>query len=193
MTIQTLKEDGYIGYYNLSEVYDLKDICTLYLVDNEDDLCRNFSCSRTSGFANVLSGITNSVVLDKFFVDDYKVVAHEFGHYFGLYHTSETSLFGRELVDGTNCLNSGDRICDTPADPGELYTVYVNFSNCVMEGLKEQGSGREYRPQINNLMSYYYPCYMKEFTFTKGQNEVILNAAVKVRHNQIIALAEFPL
>ncbi len=193
VTIASLRADAYESYYQMARAYDLRDTCTLYLVDNEDDLCKNFTCSRTSGFANILSSYTNNVVLDKFFIDDYKVIVHEFGHYFGLYHTSEQSSFGIEKVDGSNCHIAGDRICDTPADPGELYAVYVNTSGCYMQGLKEQGTGREYHPMINNYMAYYNPCYMRRYRFSRGQLEVILNAAVKVRHNQVIGLAEFPL
>jgi len=42
---------------------------------------------------------------------------HEVGHYFDLFHTHETA-YGRECVDGSNCTTAGDRLCDTPADPG---------------------------------------------------------------------------
>jgi Pregnancy-associated plasma protein-A len=191
--IQTLKEDDYQRYFDLSHKYDKKDTCTLYLLDNQDDLCRNFSCSRTYGFANILDSSTNNVVLDKFFLDNHKVIVHEFGHYFGLYHTADRTTFGVEAVDGSNCRTNGDRICDTPADPGELYSVYVNYSDCYMDGLREPETDLMYHPMINNYMSYYYPCYMRKYLFSRGQLEVILNAAVKVRRNQIIGLAEFPL
>jgi hypothetical protein len=192
-TIKTLTNDAYEQYYNLAAEHDLRDTCTLYLVDNEEELCKNFSCARTSGFANVISETTNSVVIDKFFLDDYKILVHEFGHYFGLHHTAEKYLFGPEKVDWSNCSTAGDRVCDTPADPGELYEVYVNYSGCLMEGFREAGTGFEYHPMINNYMSYYSPCYMKRFRFSRGQLEVILNAAVRIRHNQIIGLSEFPL
>jgi Pregnancy-associated plasma protein-A len=192
-TIKTLTNDAYEQYYQISEKYDLRDTCTLYLVDNEEELCKNFACARTSGFANVISETTNSVVIDKFFVDDYKILVHEFGHYFGLHHTAEKYLFGQEKVDGSNCATTGDRICDTPADPGELYEVYVNYSGCFMEGFREQDTGLEYHPMINNYMSYYSPCYMTRFRFSRGQLEVILNAAARIRHNQIVGLSEFPL
>jgi hypothetical protein len=187
-----LQDDGYERYYSFSKQYDLQDTCTLYLLDNKDVLCENFSCSRTQGFAHILETVTNNVVMDKFFVDDYKAVPHEFGHYFGLYHTAETG-YGIERVDGSNCSTAGDRICDTPADPGELYSVYVNYSNCEMKGYREENSGLEYHPQIYNYMSYYNTCYMRAFRFTNGQNAIIFNAAVKVRHNQVIELSEFPM
>lgn len=191
VTINSLKENGYDTYYAFSGKYDLKDTTTLYLIDNDENLCQDFSCARTQGFANILETYTNNVVVDKFFVDDFKVMPHEFGHYFGLLHSAETR-FGLERVDGSNCHEAGDRVCDTPADPGELYAVYVNYSNCEMKGLKEQGTGLEYHPLINNYMSYYPPCYMRKFYFTPGQLDVLFFAAVHVRPNQIIELGEMP-
>jgi hypothetical protein len=191
-TVKTLRDNGYEGYYDFSAHHDKSDTCTLYLLDNEESLCQELTCSRSYGFANVLETFTNNVVIDKFFVDDYKVLVHEFGHYFGLFHTAETG-FGMERVDQSNCHEAGDRVCDTPADPGELYMVYVNYSNCEMKDFREENTGLEYNPQINNYMSYYYPCYMKGFVFTPGQYDVIFNAAVHVRHNQVMYLAEVPL
>lgn len=193
LDINLLKENSFDKYFDFSFEHDLSDTCSLYLFDSAEDLCHNWSCARTQGFANTLATSVNNVVLDKYFLNDYKVIAHEFGHYFGLYHTDETQRFGIEKVDGSNCLTAGDRICDTPADPGSLYSVYVNYSTCSMGGFKEKNSQLEYRPIINNYMSYYPPCYMRPFKFTEGQLDVIFNAAVKVRHNQIIGVAEFPL
>ena len=191
-TINALKSNSYAEYYRFSKLHDSQDTCTLYLFDNDDELCEKFSCARTQGFANILETYTNNVVLDKFFIDDYKVIVHEFGHYFGLYHTAETT-FGIEKVSGENCKTTGDKICDTPADPGELYNVYVNYSNCEMKGFKESGSGLEYRPMIDNYMSYYNHCYYRPFRFSQGQLDVMLNAAIQIRHNQIVLLAEMPL
>lgn len=192
LTVKTLREDAYEAYYTFSEQNDFKDTTSLYLFDNEEKLCEDFACSRTSGFANILETYTNNVVLDKFFLNDRKVIVHEFGHYFGLYHTAETR-FGIERVDGSNCAEAGDKVCDTPADPGELFSVYVNYTGCRMAGFKEEGSALEYAPMINNYMSYYFPCYMKGFAFTPGQLEVIFRAAIWFRQNQIIELGEVPL
>lgn len=190
--ITTLKDDSYSSYYEFSLQNDLKDTTSLYLFDNKEQLCLDFACSRTSGFAYILESTTNNVVLDKFFINDRKVIVHEFGHYFGLYHTADTR-FGIEKVDSSNCQEAGDRICDTPADPGELFNVYVNYTTCRMGGYKEEETGLEYHPMINNYMSYYNPCYMRRFSFTPGQLDMIFRTAIWIRQNQIIELGEIPL
>jgi len=49
---------------------------------------------------------------------------HEFGHYLGLAHTHDDSVNGvpETSLDNSNCLTTGDGICDTWPDP--------NFQNC---------------------------------------------------------------
>jgi hypothetical protein len=42
-------------------------------------------------------------------------LAHEVGHYLGLWHT-HTTTNGPELVNGANCKIAGDELCDTPAE-----------------------------------------------------------------------------
>ena len=58
------------------------------------------------------------------------VLAHELGHNIGLFHTHESP---KEFVDGSNCIQAGDRVCDTNADPniqGNIaYLVLVVTSN----------------------------------------------------------------
>ncbi len=74
-------------------------------------------------------------------------VIHEVGHYFSLLHTYSTSR-GTEFVDGSNCLVSGDLICDTPPDPGERDF----FSNCIYTGNVRDLFGSAYAPDGFNYM-----------------------------------------
>lgn len=76
---------------------------------------------------------------------------HEIGHYFGLYHTHET-YFGSELVDGSNCVTTGDLICDTPADP--TLSSVTDPAGCTYFGAATDGNGDVYNPQVSNIMSY---------------------------------------
>lgn len=78
-------------------------------------------------------------------------IAHELGHYFGLYHPHEVA-FGAELVDGSNCTGAGDKLCSTPADPN--LSDKVNSSNCSYTGDVKDANGQFYVPMIENLMSY---------------------------------------
>ena len=110
--------------------------------------------------------------MSKFDLRDSKIVAHEFGHFFGLYHTFEESLFGKDSFDPDQCATTGDLICDTAPDPGSIFEVYVNYTACEMIGLKDL-SGNEYLPIIENYMSYYKPCYLTEYSFTEQQEMVM--------------------
>jgi hypothetical protein len=79
---------------------------------------------------------------------------HELGHYFDLFHTHETA-FGAELVDGSNCGSAGDKLCDTPADPGLEEGTNVNsFPSCSYYGSETDGNGDSYNPDTSQLMSY---------------------------------------
>lgn len=92
-------------------------------------------------------------------------VSHEVGHYLGLLHTQSSN----ELVNGSNCLTAGDRLCDTPADPG-LSTSNVN-SNCVYTGTTTDLNGDLYNPLTDNFMSYTRASC--DASFTQNQDSVM--------------------
>ncbi len=183
MTIEQFSEDLYRPYNAFSEQYDLENEISVYIVPHKDEFCTVegdlVSCRRKGGFSYVLSRQTNNVVMSRFDLSDRKVVAHEFGHFFGLYHTFEEQQFGKDDFDPRHCSEYGDRICDTPPDPGTIFEVYVNYSNCEMLGRKNS-YGKEYKPLIQNYMSYYKPCYMRPYSFTPGQIKVMRTAALSV-------------
>lgn len=77
---------------------------------------------------------------------------HELGHYFDLFHTHETA-FGSELVDGSNCTTAGDKLCDTPADPG-LDPANNIDNNCTYTGTATDANGDSYSPDTHQIMSY---------------------------------------
>ncbi len=93
------------------------------------------------------------------------VLAHEIGHFFGLWHT-HTPFNGLELVDRSNCATAGDLVCDTPADPN-LGNVGTN--GCSYEGNFVDQNGDPYNPDPSNIMSYSPSrCWLR---FSTGQNE----------------------
>lgn len=93
---------------------------------------------------------------------------HELGHVLGLLHTHD-STYGNELVDGSNCSESGDLICDTPADPG-IGGSAVDLQTCTYIGTAQDANGELYTPQVKNIMSY---SRCPRTLFTPGQINVM--------------------
>lgn len=107
------------------------------------------------GLSSFTGGGTQGSIVDNACValpGNKSTFAHEIGHYFNLYHTHETA-FGEECPDGTNCLDAGDRLCDTPADPNLQTGV---GGGCLYSGALTPpfGCGGTYDPMVENLMSY---------------------------------------
>lgn len=85
-------------------------------------------------------------------------LVHAFGHYAGLLNTNED--FNNQLVNGDNCENTGDEICDTPADPYNPSDVLTNISDFVGDGCRFiyeglDANGEYYLTQTSNAMSRY--------------------------------------
>lgn len=185
MRLEELSRNNFNVYAKFSKDYDLEDKITVYVLQHESEFCditkEGISCSRTGGFSHILSDRTNNIVLSTFDLEDPKVVAHEFGHFFGLFHTFEEQRFGKDTFNVDSCHTTGDRVCDTTPDPGNVFEIYVNYSTCEMNGLKDK-NGNEYKPIIENYMSYYKPCYLKKYSFTEEQIMVMkLASKLKIR------------
>lgn len=103
------------------------------------------------------------------------VLGHELGHWFGLLHTFETAN-GRELVNGSNCRTAGDAVCDTPADGRGTH----NRSTCVYTDNRRDANGDRYRPDVDNMMSYYFDCLDD---FTNGQEQVVQTTLLNERND----------
>ena len=89
--------------------------------------------------------------------------AHEFGHYFALYHTHEGTENGpndssAERVVRTgpnaNCATNGDFLCDTDADP-RFSSAEFNFCNYTGTGTDDLGVTYNPITAIDNTMSFY--------------------------------------
>jgi len=119
-------------------------------------------------------------------------LSHEIGHYFGLLHphrgykgnkchqeaVSRTRKYkGCIARHGIICESSGDKLCDTPAEPNLLKSVN---KECEYTGDFVDNWGEKYKPHVNNIMSY--PAYRKcRNEFTSGQVALMLYTAEKNR------------
>ena len=63
-------------------------------------------------------------------ISEGKILAHEVGHYLGLYHTFQDSCSG---MDSTSCKTEGDRCCDTPPVASENNSCNKNYYNSCYE------------------------------------------------------------
>nr|MBP7185146.1 hypothetical protein [Saprospiraceae bacterium] len=72
-----------------------------------------------------------------------------------------------ELVNGSNCNNSGDYVCDTPAD----YGMGFGWSTCDYNGPCMDINGDLVRPEEQNHMSYFLNC--SEYFFSPEQKSLI--------------------
>ena len=121
--------------------------------------------------------------------------AHELGHFFGLDHTHHNE--GDELVRRVNCNQTGDNLCDTPADYDKLKydTKKPRQKNieegpdglCGYTGKRRDREGMLYRPMINNIMSYGPEACRNAFT-TGQVREMRFHGAVSrsyLRHRRL--------
>lgn len=144
------------------------------------------------GFYNYL---TNAIMIKR--RSSETTLAHEIGHYFGLYHPHRNYTKGKRRQEsvsrrkkrvgifkhGLNCEINGDAICDTPAEPSLINCVN---ENCQYNGTKKDRWGIPYQPNTDNIMSYptHYHCRKK---FTDGQIAVMHYTARKKTKKEWIA------
>jgi len=101
-------------------------------------------------------GIAQKIESKNLIVKNEKVLTststHELGHCLNLFHTFKGTAIGTtgcaEAIDGSNCQECGDYICDTPAD-------------------NNTGNNGGYSPDLTNVMSYYST--REYFSFGQGQ------------------------
>lgn len=184
-------QEGPIDYIDSDDFYDkvegqsgVDSLRRTHSVDNTVNVYFTpkliFDGKRIGGIASFPTQFPQGIIVsnsDAGSAGEPSTLTHEMGHYFGLFHTHETS-FGRELVNGSNCSTTGDKICDTPADP-ELNSS--NISSCNYTGDARDQNGDLYRPEPKNFMSYApHECRVE---FTPEQIEMMREIVLEFRLN----------
>jgi GEVED domain/Pregnancy-associated plasma protein-A/Secretion system C-terminal sorting domain len=117
---------------------------------------------------------SNTCVMLNGQTNDNSTFAHEFGHYFNLYHTFQSNndtIPERELVTRlvvepgkrkpANCDAKGDLICDTPSDP---FDRKPKVNSCVYaDTTLKDANGDIFEPIMGNIMNYF-ECNNDSFT-----------------------------
>jgi hypothetical protein len=161
----------------LCDKKDINNVINIYIVGTITGDKNNF-CAYTYPPSN--RNKDRIIIAQKCFVDKASLI-RQMAHYFSLYptHGPEEEKRSAETVDGKNCKETGDEICDTPADP-KLDGRSVD-GRCDYIGQVQDGTSKFYRPMIDNFVcdNPRLGCVNK---FTRQQYARMLYAAINIRN-----------
>lgn len=158
-TIDEIQNDNSIRN-KVTQNTEKENLINLYIVPKGKYL-NGFTYVVPDTFINYFNLKCNTIFINDSAWFNQSTVAHELGHFFGLQHTfgkSPEENTTKEKTDGSNCSEEADFICDTPADPNGL----IN-DNCEYIGLSDKKK-HDYKPFVNNYMSYYKNSCKNQFT-----------------------------
>ncbi len=153
-----------IALKNLSR-WDPTQYINIWIVN---EICSNSSCS-VAGYAYYPSAhgqLMDGIVLEYDFMGvspaNSSVLAHEMGHYLGLYHTFQGGCANN------NCAVDGDKVCDTPPDASTAnIPCGIAVNSCTTD--VNSGFSVDQNDLITNFMDYSsLTCYSD---FTTGQRD----------------------
>jgi hypothetical protein len=146
-----------------------KNVINLYIFDDYEDVI---------GYTHYPVLNINRIFIAKEHLTSPNFI-HEMGHFFGLLHTFEKQITQQSDVNNQNCDKNGDKICDTPPDPfGASFTE----SDCNLFGDYKDGNGKNFRPDMNNFMSYYGSCRTQ---FSPQQRHLMYFIAKMIKYPQM--------
>ncbi|MEM9848143.1 MAG: M43 family zinc metalloprotease, partial [Bacteroidota bacterium] len=113
-----------------------------------------------------------------------KVHIHEFGHYFNLRHTFQGGC------GGSDCLRSGDLVCDTPGDDENRGLSCGNAQNSCTEDVNAGFFSVDQGDMYENYMDYF--TIRCQNTFTQGQKDRMRSALFGARSSLLSSKGAIP-
>lgn len=145
-------------YYNIDDSGgNNSEFNALVQINNNPNAINIYIVNNAVSYAGKANGILSQALVIESSWANTQVMSHEIGHCLDLWHTFQgtaTNTSGcAEAINGSNCTTCGDYVCDTPADANT-------------------GNSGGYNPNMDNIMSYYYPFN----EFSNGQIDRVRNA-----------------
>ena len=157
----------------IASIHQLKNVINLYFVEKViGDPSMTIEELGDTTLPDLNNPLTNAIFLPKANAKDGVTINYALGRFFGLYYTH---FNGDELADASNCSIAGDKICDTPADPGGSEDGSCHLSYNSTSPILDL-NGHYYVPDVCNFMSWYSPVCRSSFTIEQYNKmaEVIL-------------------
>lgn len=160
--------------------WDPKHYINIWLITGiEAENYATFSCgswtrARIGGYATMPPG---GSALDGIVVPGFgSILAHEMGHYLGLYHTFEGGCYNFD------CTTNGDMVCDTPPDNSKAPGCTGSPNSCNTDTLSSYSNGffhTDVPDQVTNFMDYGNASCANQFT--QGQADRMRAAIITQR------------
>ena len=148
-------------YYNSLDSDKMDELDVLYEQHNRINLFVILGGFPNPYIREVVTGSIDSLTGSNLYINSTGAFPQALGHFFGLDYTFKGDK--EELVDGSNCETSGDKICDTPADPYTLIRKPSKYVDglCRFIRLEKDPNGDFYQPDVTNIMSIFFGCHCK--------------------------------
>tara|TARA_B110000211_G_C14078895_1_gene553519 strand:- start:6 stop:797 length:792 start_codon:yes stop_codon:yes gene_type:complete len=157
----------------IATIHQVKNVINLYFVEEViGDPSLTLAQLGDTILPDLNDPLTNAIFITKSTATDGATINYALGRFFGLNYTS---FIGDELADASNCSTAGDKICDTPADPGGTADGACHLSYDAISPALD-ANGHYYVPDVCNFMSWYSPLCRASFTIEQYNKmaEVIL-------------------
>lgn len=144
----------------ISTIHQVNNVINIYFVEEViSDASKTIVQLGDTIVPDLKDPLTNAIFVPKGTATDGATINYALGYFFGLQYTH---FGGDELADASNCSTAGDKICDTPADPGgadiACHLAYHPTSPSL------DANGHYYVPDVCNYMSWYSAACKSSFT-----------------------------